>query len=223
MDDTTGDLLLHLTTPAEWRAALAAGAVAPPSLAEVGFVHLSTPAQVHLPADRLFAGRDDVVLLVVDPARLHAPVRFEPGVPLEQRATGARLTVPYRYNTIRYAYEEATNRWVRSVTGESPQRDVADGEIVAPTNVVVMWVPFRPLDDGQPEAGRLEADIEGQGRALVATNGRIYQATWRKTAFNAPTHLLDRNGRPIALSQGQTFVQVVPDGTDVSTRQGTAP
>ena len=35
--------LLHLAEPADWRAALDAGALRPPSLAEVGFVHLSTP------------------------------------------------------------------------------------------------------------------------------------------------------------------------------------
>lgn len=44
-------------------------------------MHLSTPGQVHLPANRLFAGRDDMVLLRLDPARLGAPVRWEPGVP----------------------------------------------------------------------------------------------------------------------------------------------
>jgi hypothetical protein len=153
-----------------------------------------------------------------------APVwRFEPAVAPAERSTGARLVVPYRYNTIRYAYDEGSNRWVRSVSGASPQIDLADGEAVAPTNVVVLWMPFRPLNDGQPEAGRLEADVVGEGRALVATNGRIHQATWRKAAFDAPTELLDRAGRPIALTQGQTFVQVVPTGTDVSTRQGTAP
>ena len=59
--------LLHLIDPAAWRAALSAGAVRPPSLDEVGFVHLSTPEQVHLPAQRLFPGRRDLVLLVVDP------------------------------------------------------------------------------------------------------------------------------------------------------------
>jgi uncharacterized protein (DUF952 family)/GNAT superfamily N-acetyltransferase len=74
-------LLLHLLEPAHWRAALAAGAVRPPSLADVGFVHLSTPDQVHLPAERLFPGRRDLLLLVVDPQRLGDPVRFEPGVP----------------------------------------------------------------------------------------------------------------------------------------------
>jgi uncharacterized protein (DUF952 family)/GNAT superfamily N-acetyltransferase len=75
----TAPLLAHLIEPAQWRAALDVGAVRPPSLAEVGFVHLSTPEQVHLPAQRLFPGRRDLVLLVVDPARLTDPVRFEPG------------------------------------------------------------------------------------------------------------------------------------------------
>jgi uncharacterized protein (DUF952 family)/ribosomal protein S18 acetylase RimI-like enzyme len=74
-------LLLHLCEPAAWRAALAEGALRPPSPAETGFVHLSHPEQVHLPAERLFPGRRDLVLLVVDPTRLSDPVREEPGVP----------------------------------------------------------------------------------------------------------------------------------------------
>ena len=77
------DVLLHLIEPADWRAALAEGAARPPSLDAVGFVHLSTPEQVHLPAERVYPGRRDLVLLVVDPARLSDPVRFEAGVPAD--------------------------------------------------------------------------------------------------------------------------------------------
>jgi uncharacterized protein (DUF952 family)/ribosomal protein S18 acetylase RimI-like enzyme len=75
------DVLVHLVEPEQWRAALGTGALQPPSLADQGFVHLSTPEQVHLPAARLFPGRRDLVLLVVDPARLPDPVRWAPGVP----------------------------------------------------------------------------------------------------------------------------------------------
>lgn len=77
------DVLVHLIEPAVWRAALADGAVRPPSLSDAGFVHLSTPDQVHLPAERLYPGRRDLLLLVIDPARLSDPVRFEDGVPAD--------------------------------------------------------------------------------------------------------------------------------------------
>jgi uncharacterized protein (DUF952 family)/N-acetylglutamate synthase-like GNAT family acetyltransferase len=79
----TNGPLLHLIEPSAWRAALAAGAVRPPSLGSAGFVHLSTPGQVHLPAERLHPGRRDLALLVVEPDRLTDPVRREPGVPAE--------------------------------------------------------------------------------------------------------------------------------------------
>ncbi|MGY1847248.1 MULTISPECIES: GNAT family N-acetyltransferase [unclassified Blastococcus] len=61
------DVLLHLLEPARWRAALRQGSIQP---GPGGFVHLSTPDQVQLPAQRLSPGRRDLVLLVIDPARL---------------------------------------------------------------------------------------------------------------------------------------------------------
>lgn len=88
--------LLHLTTPAEWRAALASGAIAPPSLRQVGFVHLSTPEQVALPAGRLFHGREDLLLLVLDPARIGVQVRFEPGLPTDPES----MRFPHAYGPV---------------------------------------------------------------------------------------------------------------------------
>jgi uncharacterized protein (DUF952 family) len=73
-------VLVHLCSAADWRAAQESGEHRPESLAANGFVHLSTPEQVHLPANRLYAGRTDLVLLRIDAARLTFPVRWEPGV-----------------------------------------------------------------------------------------------------------------------------------------------
>lgn len=75
------ETLLHIISRDEWDHFRPLGAVAPESLGTQGFVHLSTPHQVHLPADRLYSGRTDLLLLHVDPTRLVDPLRFEPGVP----------------------------------------------------------------------------------------------------------------------------------------------
>jgi uncharacterized protein (DUF952 family) len=84
--------LLHLITAADWDVARARGTLAPTH--GDGFVHLSTPEQVQLPANRLFAGRTDVLLLVVDSTGLD--VRFEPGMPYDPPET----RFPHAYGTV---------------------------------------------------------------------------------------------------------------------------
>lgn len=74
------EVLLHLCGQQDWETAEAVGELCPASLAEAGFIHLSAPEQVHLPANRLYAGRTDLVLLHIDPRVLDAPLRWEPGV-----------------------------------------------------------------------------------------------------------------------------------------------
>lgn len=96
---TTDHVLLHLCTPPERVSYELAGEIAPASLGEVGFVHLSTPEQVALPAQRLFAGRDDLQLLVLDPAALEragVEVRWEPGVPGDPDA----MRFPHAYGAV---------------------------------------------------------------------------------------------------------------------------
>ncbi|AEF36446.1 MULTISPECIES: DUF952 domain-containing protein [Mycolicibacter] len=90
------DILVHLCGTRDWAAAQAAGALRPESLDSAGFVHLSTPQQVHLPANRLYRGRTDLVLLQVDPAKVASPVRWEPGVPGDPEA----MLFPHLYGPL---------------------------------------------------------------------------------------------------------------------------
>lgn len=69
-------MLFHITTEAEWQLARAQGAHRA-SLDREGFIHLSTERQWLAVANRLFAGRTDLLLLVIDEARLRPEVRYE--------------------------------------------------------------------------------------------------------------------------------------------------
>ena len=94
------------------------------------------------------------------------------------------------------------------------QIDRADGKQVAPKNVVVMLMSFGPLNDGSNKQ-RLEADVIGSGTAWIATNGHTIKGTWRKTGMTKPTRFFDADGKPVTLTVGQTFVQVMPKGSKV--------
>jgi uncharacterized protein (DUF952 family) len=122
------NVLLHLCTAAEWEAACAAGAVAPLSLAEVGFVHLSTPEQVALPANRLFSGRSDVLLLVIDPARVGVEVRWEPGVPGDP----ASMRFPHAYGPVPTAAVTAVLPYLPGDDGTFTEPRLPDSTWAAP-------------------------------------------------------------------------------------------
>ena len=67
-------MLFHLTTRAAWAAALVTGRYT----TEGPFSHLSLERQWRGVRERFFRDATDLLLLVIDPARLRAEVRFEP-------------------------------------------------------------------------------------------------------------------------------------------------
>lgn len=69
--------IYHVTTEAEWAAALAAGAYAADTLATEGFIHCSTRQQVLGVANVRFSGRAGLVLLEIDPAHVQPEIRYE--------------------------------------------------------------------------------------------------------------------------------------------------
>ncbi|WP_123026217.1 DUF952 domain-containing protein [Mycolicibacterium stellerae] len=105
-------MLMHICAKADWQLAQGRGEHRPDSLDAVGFIHLSAPEQVHLPANRLYARRMDLLLLHIDPDRLTAPIRWEPGVPTDPDS----MLFPHLYGPLPIGA-------VTSVTPYSPQPD----------------------------------------------------------------------------------------------------
>jgi hypothetical protein len=148
--------------------------------------------------------------------------RFRPDLAAIYRPRGGSIKFAYPANAITYTYDWKSNSYLRGVTGQKRQVDEATGKRVAPKNVVIMLMKFGPLNDGSKKH-RLEADVVGTGTAWIATNGTTIKGTWRKKSLTAPTQFFDAKGRPVTLTVGQTFVQVLRSGTKVTITKGDPP
>jgi uncharacterized protein (DUF952 family) len=98
VNDELPPRIYHLALRTEWQEAIEAGrpysrSTLGKSLDEVGFIHCSLPAQVQAIADLVYAGRDDVVLVTIDPSRLSCTVRLENPV-------GGRERFPHIYGEL---------------------------------------------------------------------------------------------------------------------------
>lgn len=103
-------MILHILPRDSWPAAEITAA----SLETEGFTHCSDPGTVHLPANRLYAGRTDLVLLEIDPALVGAPVVWEPGVPAIENGPW----FPHVYGPIPAAAVVAVHDFPPGPTGE---------------------------------------------------------------------------------------------------------
>jgi len=85
--------IFHLLSPDEWAEAEEVGVRIASSLEDEGFLHASTRDQLQATANRTFRGRGELVVLVVDPDRLDAELRWE-------RATDVGEDFPHIYGPL---------------------------------------------------------------------------------------------------------------------------
>lgn len=93
MEYTSGVFIYHITPHTDWQKALDFGSYRAPSLVSEGFIHCSQRDQVVETANRLFRDREDLVLLVIDTAKLAAPLKNE-------AASDTPLVFPHIYGPL---------------------------------------------------------------------------------------------------------------------------
>jgi len=117
--DVTVPRLVHLAERSRWEAAQAGGAYLPADFDADGFIHLSALHQVLTPANAFYAGRRDLVALVVDGLLVDHAVVWEPG-------TGTHEHFPHLYGAL----------GLDAVITEVPFPPEADGSFLLPPALV---------------------------------------------------------------------------------------
>lgn len=110
-------MIYHIASRTDWADALTTGeyhvSTRGRTVEQEGFIHASTTAQVAGVANAYYADAEDLVLLVIDPERLTAPLRYD-AVP------GADEPFPHIYGPLN----------VDAVTGTAELRRDADDRYV---------------------------------------------------------------------------------------------
>ncbi|WP_207493611.1 DUF952 domain-containing protein [Aridibaculum aurantiacum] len=70
-------VIYHLTTLPEWEEAQDKGVYDPPSFQKDGFIHCCTDEQLDHVMKRHFEQHENLIKLVIDPARVTQPLRYE--------------------------------------------------------------------------------------------------------------------------------------------------
>jgi len=132
------------------------------------------------------------------------PAHLEPiaGVSVNYGFSSGSAPVEYRWNG---------TGWARSQRG-TPHVDTA-GVQVAPENVILQFVTYAPTDVADQFGVRIpEAQLIGEGDALVLTAGGQIPARWHKPSLEAVTTYTDVEGNPIPLTPGQTWIALPSPG-----------
>lgn len=106
--------IYHLALPDDWAQAFESGeytmSTRGVTLAEEGFIHTSTEAQLEATANRFYGDLDQLVLLTIDADKVEAEIRWEPPAP------GVDELFPHIYGPLPIRAVVANRYWMRPVS-----------------------------------------------------------------------------------------------------------
>jgi len=141
---------------------------------------------------------------------------FSPTAPAGAAAT--RVHIPHPWMAVAdYAYDQGSGTYLRFVEGV-PHTDALNGKQLAPANVIVLYADYKVSDIVEDKLGNLAFFITliGQGRVQVFRDGITVEGNWQREAPEQITRLKDANGDDIPLKPGQSWIEIVPLGAQVT-------
>jgi hypothetical protein len=133
-------------------------------------------------------------------------------------AAATELTIPYRQDssTVTYKYDAASKsygRWQNAAGKPVRDVDAANNVGVAASNVVIIHTEIWEVDEIVDASGSKAHDMRltGTGAATVFRDGLRQEGTWSRSDDKAAFVFTNKAGEQIKLSQGQTWIQIIPN------------
>ncbi len=109
-----------------------------------------------------------------------------------------------------YEYNSVENNYLRFLNGKDNRHLVESGEQITAKNIIVQHVKTSTKDS----EGRQDIDLESGGEMTLFRDGMVIEGSWEND--DGKIIYLDDDENEIEINRGQTWIQVVPNGTDVS-------
>lgn len=140
-------------------------------------------------------------------------------VELDSKIEAKEVTIPYSdSNTVKYTYDETTNRYVRYSRG-TKQVDWDTNETVTTKNIIVVKCENWTLNDGDNK-GRQTLDNVKTLKGYYITNGKAIEITAEKSTRSSQTVYKDLEGNEIEVNDGNTFIQICPIDSNIKIEPG---
>lgn len=113
---------------------------------------------------------------------------------------------------VNYIFDKAENNYKRSLAGV-PHTDKITSKQLRAKNIIIQ---FTTITDRSGSDTQVQAI--GAGKIKYFLDGKSYEGTWKKKSTYERTKYLDSDGKEIVLNAGQTWIEVVRTGTNISVK-----
>ena len=132
---------------------------------------------------------------------------------MENTTKASSVDIYYaKNNYVTYEYDADSHTYLRSVNGVS-HKDSATGEQLKVTNIITYKVKNTTIPGDDDD--RQDLHNIGTGEGYFITDGYAAKIKWSKECRKCQTKYTYLNGEEITLNDGNTFIQIEPEGQEL--------
>ncbi len=116
-----------------------------------------------------------------------------------------------KVSEVKYVFNAGEGLYYR-FNGGREHKDAVSGKQYTASNIIVQFTGSKVIDT----EGRRQIEMVGKGKGVLFTGGQRYDLQWTKAGKSSTTSFSLNNGQEMLLNPGQTWIQVVPLGTKIT-------